>query len=238
MTGYDGGPGAAHRTGREGATNHPPESEELRQARAAFVLAAAGIERESLGADVARFVDWLGGWDDWTIQRAAEFAQLAKGEPHAAMVETQSYREACPSCGTDEPRLYRLVPTAERPQFSTPEAAAEVFVPLLTGLDREHCLLASLDSRHRLIAVSQTSIGTIDHTFIAPREVLRDALLHGAAAVVVAHNHPSGDPDPSVADRLVTRRLSQAGALVGIDVLDHLIVGGRGWVSLARDGVI
>jgi DNA repair protein RadC len=73
---------------------------------------------------------------------------------------------------------------------------------------------------------------------MAPREVFRDALLRGASALFLAHNHPSGDASPSADDRAVTRRLAQAGALLGIDLLDHLVVGDPDWTSLARLGVI
>jgi DNA repair protein RadC len=86
--------------------------------------------------------------------------------------------------------------------------------------------------------VATISVGSIDHTFMAPREVFRDALLANASAVVLAHNHPSGDPEPSRDDELVTRRLVRAGELVGVEVLDHLVVGGERWVSLARRGVV
>jgi len=129
-------------------------------------------------------------------------------------------------------------PSALRPQISTPEAAAELLAPRLRGLDRELCLLASLDTKHRLLAVETASVGTADHTFMAPRELFRSALLAGASAVVVAHNHPSGDADPSADDRQITRRLAQAGITLGVTLLDHLVIGDDDWTSLARLGVL
>lgn len=132
----------------------------------------------------------------------------------------------------------RPAPPDERPQVTCPEDALALAAPLLRGADRELCLLVALDVKHRLLGVSTVSVGTADHTFMAPREVFRDALSAGAAAIFLAHNHPSGDPTPSADDRQVTRRLAQAGALLGIDVLDHLVVGDPGWASLARLGVL
>jgi DNA repair protein RadC len=132
----------------------------------------------------------------------------------------------------------RPAPHDERPQVTCPEDAAALVAPLVAGSDREQCLLVSLDVKHRLLAVSTVSVGTADHTFMAPREIYRDALLAGAAAVLCAHNHPSGDPTPSADDRQVTRRLAQAGTLLGVDLLDHLVLGDRGWTSLARLGVL
>jgi DNA repair protein RadC len=139
----------------------------------------------------------------------------------------------CPTCA---PGMF--VVGDDRPEVTSPEAAAEILVPPLRGRDRERCLAALLDTKHRLLDVVTVSVGSIDHTFMAPREVFRDALLANASALVLAHNHPSGDPDPSRDDELVTRRLVRAGELVGIEVLDHLVVGGDRWVSLARRGVV
>ncbi|MDP9405515.1 MAG: JAB domain-containing protein [Actinomycetota bacterium] len=143
----------------------------------------------------------------------------------------------CPTCAPLA-RAFRPGPPAGRPQVGSPEDAAAIVAPLLAGRDREHCLLVSLDVKHRLLAVATVSIGSVDHTFMAPREVFREALLAGASAVFLAHNHPSGDPTPSADDRQVTRRLAAAGATLGVELLDHLVVGDPDWVSLARLGVV
>lgn len=141
---------------------------------------------------------------------------------------------ACPTCD----RFVRPEPHTLRTAVTSPEAAARVVVPRLAGADRERCLAALLDTKHRLLAIATVSVGSLDHTFMAPREVFRDALSANAAAIVLAHNHPSGDPSPSNDDEAVTRRLTRAGELMGISVLDHLVVGGDNWVSLARRGLL
>ena len=92
--------------------------------------------------------------------------------------------------------------------------------------------------KHRLLDVTLVSIGTIDHTFMSPREILRDALLGNAAAIIVGHNHPSGDVTPSPDDHAVTARLAAAGRTLGIELLDHVVIGGGRWTSLARLGVL
>lgn len=127
-------------------------------------------------------------------------------------------------------------PHLDRPAVTSPEAAAALVVPTLCLADRERCVALLLDTKHRLIEQVVVSVGSLDHTFMSPREVFRDALLANSAALVLAHNHPSGDPSPSRDDELVTRRLVRAGELVGVEVLDHLVVGGERWVSLARRG--
>lgn len=126
----------------------------------------------------------------------------------------------------------------ERPEVTSPEAAVELLARAVGGSDRERCVVALLDVKHRLLDVVTVSLGSLDHTFMAPREIMRDALLANAAALVLAHNHPSGDPEPSRDDEAVTARLVEAGHLMGITVLDHLVIGGSRWVSLARRGLL
>ena len=125
-----------------------------------------------------------------------------------------------------------------RIEVTSPQDAATLLLPAFAGADRERCVSALLDTKHRLLRVALVSVGSIDHTFMAPREIFRDALLANASAIVVAHNHPSGDPEPSRDDAAVTRRLSRAGELVGVRVLDHLVIGAGRWVSLARRRVL
>jgi DNA repair protein RadC len=143
-------------------------------------------------------------------------------------------RRRCAGCDRS---VYRPGRT-DRVEVTSPEVAAELVVPFLSHADREVCIAAFVDTKHRLLDVAIVSVGSLDHTFMAPREVFRDALLANAAAVVLAHNHPSGDPEPSRDDELLARRLARAGEVVGVDVLDSLVVGGDGWVSLARRGVL
>jgi DNA repair protein RadC len=154
------------------------------------------------------------------------------------MIEPTSPTARCAWCAAETARVFRPGAPHDRRQVTVPENAAAIVQPMLVGADREHCLQLALDTKHRLIAATTVSIGSCEHTFIGPREVFRDALLHGASAVVVAHNHPSADATPSGDDRTITRRLSSAGDLLGIELLDHLVVGDPDWTSLARLGVI
>lgn len=144
----------------------------------------------------------------------------------------------CPSYAAETARVFRPGSPLGRPQIASPEDAAALVVPMLAGLDREHCLLVALDTKHRLLATTTVSIGSGEHTFMGPREIYRDALLVGASAIFLAHNHPSADATPSADDRRITRRLAQAGATLGIELLDHLVVGDPEWTSLARLGVL
>lgn len=120
--------------------------------------------------------------------------------------------------------------------FSDPNVACNFFRDKLGHRDREIFAAVMLDTRHRLIEYVELFMGTIDGAEVHPREVARQALRHNAAALLVAHNHPSGDVEPSAADRAVTARLKQALALLDIRLLDHVIVGGRDSLSMAAKG--
>ncbi|WP_436882161.1 RadC family protein [Enterobacter asburiae] len=108
----------------------------------------------------------------------------------------------------------------------------------LAPLEREALSVLWLDNQHRLIAHDTLFLGTINTITVHPREVVKAGLKHNAAACVLAHNHPSGEAEPSKADRLITERLKQALELVDTRLLDHLVVGGMGIVSFAERGWI
>ena len=98
--------------------------------------------------------------------------------------------------------------------------------------DREHFIVLCLDTKHNITAVHTASIGSLNAAIVHPREVVKVAILATAAAVIVAHNHPSGDPTPSEEDIALTERLVSAGRILGIEVLDHLVLGDQRFVSL------
>ncbi|ALU49749.1 TPA: DNA repair protein RadC [Pseudomonas aeruginosa] len=109
---------------------------------------------------------------------------------------------------------------------------------LLQDYEHEVFALLLLDSKHRVIRFEELSRGTLDSASVYPREVVKVALEHNAAAIVLVHNHPSGDPEPSHSDRVLTSRLKQALEMVGVRTLDHIIVGAEGCVSLAEQGYL
>jgi len=119
-----------------------------------------------------------------------------------------------------------------------PQTGGQFFRLRLGGEDREHFEVAFLDNRHRLIAVERLFSGTVDGSEVHPRVVVQRALALNAVAVMLAHNHPSGNPDPSLADRMITSRLRDALALLDMRVLDHFIVTTQDAVSMAALGLI
>ncbi|MCC5888649.1 MAG: DNA repair protein RadC [Gammaproteobacteria bacterium] len=121
---------------------------------------------------------------------------------------------------------------------SSPASTFEHLQALL--IDKEHEIFGALlmNTRHRIIRFEELFRGTIDGASVHPREVVKAALQHNAAAVVLVHNHPSGDPEPSRSDVRITRRLVEALALVDVRVLDHVVVAGDGCVSFAERGLL
>jgi DNA repair protein RadC len=134
-------------------------------------------------------------------------------------------------------RLEGYAETGQRPIVKKPEDVAAVVRGRLKGKKKEHFLALMLDSRNQLIKTSEVSIGSLDTSIVHPREVFREAVSASAASVIFAHNHPSGDPQASEDDIVLTKRLAEAGEIMGIDVLDHIIVGEKSFLSLKREGL-
>ena len=111
-----------------------------------------------------------------------------------------------------------------RPRLASPRSVAEYLLPQFGNRAVEQFGVLLLDTKHRVIRAAVLSVGTLDASIVHPREVFREATAAGAAALVLFHNHPSGDPEPSDDDCRLTERLVAAGVLMGIDVLDHVIL--------------
>jgi DNA repair protein RadC len=126
---------------------------------------------------------------------------------------------------------------AEAPRVSGPYEARDVLIPYFEGKDREHFVVLHLDSAHRPISVEVVSVGSLNQSIVHPREVFKGALLANAQAIIAAHNHPSGNLNPSDADRRAFDQLTSAGELLGIKVLDFLIVSGPRFRSLVDPSV-
>jgi DNA repair protein RadC len=123
-----------------------------------------------------------------------------------------------------------------RVQFRSSHDAAQYLLPAFGSRPMEQFGLVLLDTKHRVLKTTLVAVGSLNSTGVEPRDVFREAMLGAAAAIVVFHNHPSGDPTPSPDDVDLTRRLVAAGVLVGIDVVDHLVLGDARYCSLRDRG--
>ncbi len=126
----------------------------------------------------------------------------------------------------------------EKVFIHTPADAARLVMSEMRYLDREHLRVILLNTRNAVIGVEGISVGTLSASLAHPRECFKEAIRQSAAAVIFVHNHPSGDPTPSPEDIALTRQLAEAGRLLGIEVLDHVIVGDGVFVSLKERGLM
>lgn len=155
--------------------------------------------------------------------------------------------KTCPEIANSNGRLYALprfrVTLVRENRAAYPATpirssvdAAALLTPCFKGLDREQFLVCGLDAKNHIIGVNIVSTGTLTLSIVHPRETFKPLILMNAAAVICAHNHPSGDPSPSAEDRTLTARLRQAGELLGITLLDHIILGEGRTYSFADQG--
>lgn len=129
-------------------------------------------------------------------------------------------------------RIPRKIP------LTSPHAVINYLQKKIGREKKEHFLLIALDTRNNLVKTSDISIGILNSSLIHPREVFKEAIQANAAKVIVAHNHPGGDPDPSKEDLVVTKRLVEAGRIIDIEVIDHIIVTNTGFVSFKEKNII
>ncbi|WP_305852318.1 DNA repair protein RadC [Virgibacillus sp. MSJ-26] len=126
----------------------------------------------------------------------------------------------------------------ERYVIRSPEDGADYVMEEMRSLNQEHFVTLFLNTKNQIIHRQTIFIGSLNASIVHPREVFREAVKRSAASIIVAHNHPSGDPTPSQEDIHVTRRLVESGKMIGIELLDHLIIGNRKFVSLKEKGYL
>ena len=134
-------------------------------------------------------------------------------------------------------RRLTLEAPQERPAINSPADAAALIQYEMSALEQEHLRVVLLDRRNRVLEVVEVYKGSVNSSQVRVGELFKDAIRANASAIIVAHNHPSGDPTPSPDDVAVTRAIVQAGKLLDIDVLDHLVIGQAKWVSVKERGL-
>jgi len=123
-------------------------------------------------------------------------------------------------------------------RVSSPSDAVELGKKFIQDSDREQLLLCCLDTKNQPVALNVVSIGSLNSSIVHPREVFKAAILSNAASVILFHNHPSGDTSPSSEDISITTRLKECGKLLGIELIDHIIIGDERYCSLKEKGIL
>lgn len=123
-------------------------------------------------------------------------------------------------------------------RICTPKDAADLLREYIGAVDREHFVVMMLSTKNTVNAIETASIGNLDGALVHPREVFKSAIVRNAASILVGHNHPSGDPTPSKEDLMITHRLVEVGKLIGIEILDHVILGDERFISIKEQGLM
>jgi len=211
---------------RERLLRHGPEG--LSDAELVAIVLGSGLAGENVVDLARRVLEQSGGLAGLVRADARSLRRFrglgsAKAAQLAAAVELGR-------------RVQRLAPD-DRPPLGSPEAVYGYVAGRFIGRTKEELLVLPLDARGRLLGAPATIAGTVLTVSVRPAEVFREAVVLEATGVILVHNHPSGDPTPSPDDIRVTKELAAAGRLLGIDLVDHVIVGLNRYVSMRRDGI-
>jgi len=193
-----------------------PEGVELKRASDEEVLAAVLGPVTTDNLDRARrLLNHVGGYPNLTRSSVRDL-MVAEGVGAATATRIQAAVEAG--------RRALTTPLDRGTPITSAAQVHRTFAPRFADLEQEEFIVVLLDRKQRVLRVVEVSRGTLDSSIVHPREVFREAIREAAASVVAVHNHPSGDPEPSAEDRYLTRRLSAAAEVLGLQLLDHVIV--------------
>jgi len=186
------------------------------------------------------------GWEQETAYQLAQRLLARFGDLHGVAQASQSELTELKGIGPVKAielqaafeigRRLRQVSRKNTPSIRLPRDVADLMIPELAHLTQEHFVCLFLNTKNHVIGKQTIFVGSLDSSIVHPREVYKEAIRRSSASVICLHNHPSGDPTPSREDIAVTRTLREAGELVGITLLDHIIIGDGKYISLKEQG--
>jgi len=204
-------------------------SEALSAAEILALILGRGIKGESVMVTTQRLLSKFGNLKGIANASVEELTEI-KGIGPAKAAQIKAALEL-------SRRLESSLDESERPIIKSPQDTIKIVKNRLKGKKKEHFLVLSLDTRNHLINCKPVSMGSLDSSIVHPREVFKEAISSTAASVIFVHNHPSGNPTPSKEDIKLTKRLAEVGEIVGINVLDHIIVCDKEFLSMKGEGL-
>ncbi|MWC28746.1 RadC family protein [Paenibacillus sp. MMS18-CY102] len=204
-------------------------AEALSHSELLAILLRTGTSRESVVELASRLLHECGG-----LRNLVDFSLEQLMELHGVGPAKALQLKA----GIELGRRIAASRFGDRPVIKRPQDAAELIMDELRYQSKEHFMCLFLNTKNQVVAKELLSVGTLNASLVHPREVFREAIKRSSASIICAHNHPSGDPTPSPEDITLTKRLSEVGDLIGIEVLDHLIIGDGKFVSLKEHGLL
>jgi DNA repair protein RadC len=203
----------------------------------------AGLSTAELLAIVLRTGFQAGTAIDLAAQLLSRFNGL-KGLLEASVEELSTTKGIGPAkaaqikAALEVGRRVAATAATDKPVIKCPGDVSGLMMEKMRHYDREHFVVLHLNTKNQVVAEDTVSIGSLNASLVHPRELFKNAIKKSAAALILVHNHPSGDPSPSREDIDVTRRLTEAGQLLGIEILDHVVIGDLKYVSLKEKGII
>jgi len=201
-------------------------------------------------AELIALIVGMGSHQETALQLASKLLNILYKEGGLKVLLDMTVEELCQLRGVGKAKACKLLAAAELARrinstsiqkkivIRTPEDAASVVMEEMRYLKKEFFKIILLNVKNYLLSVEQVSVGSLNASVVHPREIFKIPIKKSAAAIILTHNHPSGDPTPSQEDINITRRIFEAGKIIGIDVLDHVIIGDGDFISLKEKGII
>lgn len=193
------------------------------------IILRTGTKQENIVSLCGRIISECGGLNGLLSSSAEQFKNL-KGIGNAKATQLLALTEIS--------KRFRSFKSGEEYKITSPKDIAEYLMEEMRYLKKEYLKLIMLNTKNVIISIKDISIGNLNTSIVHPREVFYEAIRKCSASVVICHNHPSGDPAPSKEDVNITIRLKECGKLLGIEVLDHIIIGNGSYVSLKEKGML